>query len=616
MESVFDWSRWQRHFPSVEVARRWYESVPDPLTAADWYFIGVRDPVEAAEWVRLKKTPQVIRVWRDAGVMDVSVILAWIRMGQSLDDVSRWVEIGFATPEMAAPWISLGQTPTMVTEWFRLEVKSPNELASLLDEGVSLALVKDLDVKTPPPEGWRRWAHLTTQGAPAKPTIVNKWLVARESIVDAAPWVDVGATPFFRDILTGNGIFLEALQRLRSSDCSGLATSVLSHQIDHIYLAKWIEQGFTLDGMMPFVLRGVSLSDVLDWQKTSLTESLALWYEGLGFSPANVLNDPQDPRIAVANLKRWEQAGLPPRSVKLFVFGGIPDPETALKWLQGFENNPQRAIDQFHAFAGDFRRARAAVRRIERAMHTPIVREILPQVRSSDGFDRPSHKFPFVSEDWLEEILAWARTLQSSLRKSSQYPSTVYFDQLELEVKIEYLNDAIHGSVVAGTESFTCAFDPETFDPVSAPITSAQRFTLGICLCWFIDCSIVIRRPGYESSDLFRAVNDSSKRSTKGVRYMPTPTFDTRQSVRLTEEAESLKVRHLVSGHIRTLPAGHHGSEHARQTAPKHIRKVMRANETYVQPHFRGTEEQRQLLEIRLSHYSALGEALSDLSWR
>jgi len=66
------------------------------------------------------------------------------------------------------------------------------------------------------------------------------------------------------------------------------------------------------------------------------------------------------------------------------------------------------------------------------------------------------------------------------------------------------------------------------------------------------------------------ATNDSFKGSTKGVRYMPTPTFDTRQSVRLAEEAESLKVRHLVSGHIRTLPAGHHGSEHARQTAPKH----------------------------------------------
>ena len=66
------------------------------------------------------------------------------------------------------------------------------------------------------------------------------------------------------------------------------------------------------------------------------------------------------------------------------------------------------------------------------------------------------------------------------------------------------------------------------------------------------------------------ATDDSFKGSTKGVQYMPTPTFDTRQSVRLAEEAESLKVRHLVSGHIRTLPAGHHGSEHARQTAPKH----------------------------------------------
>jgi hypothetical protein len=39
----------------------------------------------------------------------------------------------------------------------------------------------------------------------------------------------------------------------------------------------------------------------------------------------------------------------------------------------------------------------------------------------------------------------------------------------------------------------------------------------------------------------------------------------------------------------------------------------MAANETFVEAHFRGTEEDKRKLQVRLSKYSALGDALSDL---
>jgi hypothetical protein len=39
----------------------------------------------------------------------------------------------------------------------------------------------------------------------------------------------------------------------------------------------------------------------------------------------------------------------------------------------------------------------------------------------------------------------------------------------------------------------------------------------------------------------------------------------------------------------------------------------MAANETFVEAHFRGTEEDRRKLEVRLTRYSALGDALSDI---
>lgn len=609
---MFDWARWQRYFSDVEVARRWYESVPDALAAADWYFVGVHNPVEAAEWIRLKKSPQTLRAWRASGFADVSQILGWVRIGQSIELARRWSEIGFGDPESAGRWAPLVESPEALLEWFRRGVESPEELAALCDQGLTLEHVRGLDIKTAPSEGWKPWTQLTTQGQAANPEIVNSWLVAHAPLSEAVEWVGVGATPLERDLLLSNGVSLELLKGLKTSRCSELARSVRTQHQD---LARWFEHGFEFDEMMRWRQLGISIDEVLDWRAMEVASDSARQLASLGFTPKDYLEHLEDPLIQESNLARWAQSGLPRGSVKVFVLGGIPDPETARKWLEGFGNDPSRAVAHFRGYGGDYRRARAAARQAERIRFSsstgPTTSLQQPEAKPSP----PVVRLPAASEEWLEEIVAWARTLQSSFRKLIQSPSVLSLDELGIEIRIELIDDLIWGSVKAGNRNFTSAFDPESFDPFSAPVSSEQRFVLGTCICWFIDCSIVMRRQSQGAAALYRVAEVDPRRRSPGIRYVPTPTFSTRRTGRADRDTLGLKVRHQVSGHIRTLPVGRQGSEEARKSAPKHIQRVMKKYETYVQPHFRGTEEQRRELEVRLSRYSALGEAMSDLEW-
>lgn len=612
MDSVFDWARWQRYFSDADVAQRWFESVPDPVAAADWYFMGVRDPIEAAEWIRLSETPKTLRAWRLSGFTDVSQILGWVRIGQSTEMAKRWIENGYGDPESAGEWASLVNGPESLLEWQRKGVESPQELNILCGQGLTLELVRGLDIKSAPTEGWKSWTQLTTQGQVADPEVINSWLLAHVPLSEAEKWIDVGATPLERDLLLSNDVSLEMLQKLKTSRCYELARNIRTQHQD---LGKWIDHDFQFSEMMPWKQIGVSIEEVLDWQAVDVSPERARRFVILGFTPAEYVEHLTNPIMLESNLVRWERAGLPGRSVKVFVLGGIPDPEIARKWFDGFGKDPSRAVAQYRAYGGDYRRARAADRQAERIQLRSSYSPTSSLRQPAASLTPSAVRIPDASEEWLEEVVAWARTLQSSLRKLIQSPSVLSLDNLGMEIQIELNDDLIWGAVKVGSRRVRCAFDPESFDPFSAPASSEQRFVLGACICWFIDCSIVIPRMSRTTSTLYRQVNTDSGRASSGIRYVPTPTFSIKRVGRSADDHLGLKVRHQVSGHIRTLPAGHKGSNVARESAPRHIQRVMKTNETFVQPHFRGTEEQRRELETRLSRYSAVGEAISELDW-
>lgn len=742
MESMFVWARWQRYFSDIDEARRWYERVPDPLIAADWYFAGVRNPMDAAECIRLKETPKTLRAWRLSGFTDVSRILGWVRIGQSIELAKRWSEIGFGNPESAGKWVSLVNSPESLREWLGKGVESPEELAILLDQGVTLELVGGLDIKSAPTEGWKSWTQLTTQGQVADPEVVNSWLLAHIPLSEAEKWVDVGATPFERDLLVSNGVSLEMLQKLRITRCYELARNIRSRHQD---LGEWIENGFKYPEMMAWKQIGISIEEVLDWQAVDVSSESAKRFVSLGFTPAEYLEHLSNPLVRESILLSWEHSGLPARSVKIFVLGGVPDPEIARKWLDGFGSDPIRAVEQYRAYGGDYRQARAADRQAERISLSPSsnpisslrmestheehwrileVPESMSAVYESAGFtpddylmclgsDRMSAKnlwswifseiptesirswvmagvpspetaiewmrelretpeitminyrhfggdlvrakawfaqlsllntsgisnsgstpaplgrpvtpirqhqlvvssrgFPWASAEWLEEIVARARTVQPSIRKVPHWPARFDDDGQGLVIQLEQFPRAIKGVVKVASDRRWCEFDPSTFEIASECESGEDRYVAGLSICWFIDCSITIHRPAKGSPRLFTALNAfDSKTRTQQVRYVPTPTFNERRR-EVQPSGSRLTIRHKVSGHLRKLPPGRRGSKQARSNAPVHLRKNMSQFETYVEPHFRGTEVEKAELFTRLSRYSALGDAMSDL---
>jgi len=217
---------------------------------------------------------------------------------------------------------------------------------------------------------------------------------------------------------------------------------------------------------------------------------------------------------------------------------------------------------------------------------------------------------PFVSEEWLEEIIARAKILQPNLRRVPNWPAYVDLANDGVSIELELIGGNVKGVVLRDHHRLWCSFDPETFEIQSRCETSDARIVAGLSICWFIDCSIVIPRTRSTGLPLFHSSRVSSTKGPERIRYMPTTTFTERRNESRSMSGR-LVVRHLVSGHKRTLPPGHFGSQRARANAPKHLK--MAPNETFVESHFRGTEEDRRRLQLRLSRYSALGDALAEI---
>jgi len=215
--------------------------------------------------------------------------------------------------------------------------------------------------------------------------------------------------------------------------------------------------------------------------------------------------------------------------------------------------------------------------------------------------------------EWLEEIIARARTIRPSIRKVPHWPARLELDDEETTIELEQIPQMIQSVVTIRQEQFECRFDPDSFEIKSWCQDGEERYVAGLSICWFIDCSITIQRNSREPTRHFtKSTMSNSHDLMERVLYIPTPTFRRRQA-EARSSSTRLTIRHKVSGHLRRLPPGRRGSEAARSNAPTHIRRIMADDETYVEPHFRGSEAEKAELVVRLSRYSALGDALADL---
>lgn len=358
------------------------------------------------------------------------------------------------------------------------------------------------------------------------------------------------------------------------------------------------------------------------WNILEVPERAAAIYEALGFSPDDYLTCLGTQLMSAGKLSVWAMSLSPfEDSTRDWLMSGVPNPKTALEWMRELNESPDLVIISYRTFNGDLQRAKSWQLRAKAEFNpqpsglrpTPST-YTSPLVLSNQlPVSASASAIPTASETWLEEIIARARTARPSIRKVPHWPARLELDDEETTIQLEQFPTFIKGVVTVGRERRGCEFNPVNFEIGSRCETGEDRYVVGLSICWFIDSSITTQGNSKDSTRLFAASTvGNSHDLPKRVIYTPTPTFRSRQAESRRSSAR-LKIRHKVSGHLRRLPPGRHGSEAARSNAPTHIRRIMADDETYVEPHFRGSEAEKAELVVRLSRYSALGDALADL---
>lgn len=617
----FSWNLWKQHFPVYETAKAWYEAIPDLRVAIDWRSVNFRDPIKAKELTAKGFSPMAIRRWYAAGYTNLDHIYQWLMLGQSPQSVNAWARAGINSIEGVKLWTSHEFKPEEVQEWLNRGLRSPDQVKLFRSAGVTPDLTQGLILALCKPEHFGPWIRLRTQGRPANHRLVNNWILSGVDIEVAAPWVSVGASHSHAELLRAQGLLPPLLERLSSSDCEPLVELMKREKLIggavSTTLEKWTEFNLTLEELLPWAIAGTGPAEVVKWKSQAILQLRALRLAKLGFTALDHESHESVRSLTDGQIKAWEDGDISRDFVRAWVIAGIADVVVAKKWMEMFRLSPEQVVAKYVLFEGDFAKAKRHLdseRRISRL--TQILRSgsvgsaqsaVAPKLPPAKPVMRP---LPFVTEDWLEEIIARAKIVQPNLRKVPNWPAYVELPVDEISVELQQIGRAVRGIVMRDTHKRLCSFDPETFEIESKCETSEARYVTGVSLCWFIDCSIVIPRDRSGSRALFESSKFTTQKGDERVRYVPTATFSERRREACLEST-GLVVRHLVSGHKRTLEPGHFGSERARANAPRHIK--MAANETFVRAHFRGTKEDERNLQVRLSRYSALGDALSSL---
>ncbi len=617
----FSWNLWKQHFPEYETAKAWYEAIPDLKVAIDWRSVNFRDPIKAKELTSKGYSPMAIRRWYAAGYTNLDHIYQWLMLGQSPQSVAAWARAGIISIEEVKLWTSHEFAPEEVQQWLNRGLRSPDHIKLFRSAGVTPDLTQGLILALCKPEHFGPWTHLRTQGRPANHRLVNNWILSGVDVEVAAPWVSVGASHAHAEMLRARGVTPPLLEGLSSSDCEPLVELVKSQILIGVpistNLEQWADLKLTLEEMLPWAAARISTAEVVKWKLHAVLPSRAIRLAKLGFTALEFETYESVRSLTDAQIKVWEEAQLSRGYAPTWVAAGVVDVAVAKKWMELFGYFPEQVAAKYTLFAGDFARAKRQVesersaRRLAETLRSgtpsPAQLVVTPKLPPAKPAMRP---LPYVNDDWLEEIIARAKIAQPNLRKVPNWPAYLELPDDGVSVELQHIGQTVKGVVVRDTHRLGCSFDPETFEIQSKCETSEARFVTGISLCWFIDCSIVIPRTRLSSSALFQSSTFTMQKGPERVRYVPTATFSERRR-EASLETTRFVVKHLVAGHKRTLPPGHFGSQRARANAPRHIK--MAANETFVEAHFRGTEEDKRKLQVRLSRYSALGDALSDI---
>ena len=583
---------WQKYVPDLELIEQWKAIVDGPISAADWIGVGVRKPSSAQEWILRGLEPRTARAWKEAGFRDLDQALHWIGLEQSIGEAKSWIERNVVTPEICAGLLARGVT---------LELTYGLDCSALGDDFF---------------EPWLNFEFLFPDLIWMHHQILNSW-IGVSAPEEAAIWIQLHVDSEQARVFESFAVSPQLVSRLNLGLYpERLTTHLEAGRVNSEELLLWVNSGLEIEELIGWISCGVIVKDALLWKSKEINGEHAKKLAGLGITPKDWENHQHDVNLGESQIDAWISSGLPKSEVRNWIFAGFPEPGSALKWFISLEVSAKKSTELFNTWRGNLRKAKmsleiAATQKILERNKKAKEKKLQTQ-EESRSLQPQSSKYSFASDEWLEEIIARALTVQPKIRKVGYWPSRLILNEGKLEVEISLMGDQIIGRVVDNRQILNCSFSSETFVSAINPSNSIERFALGVCICWFIDCSITISQGLSGRSKLFEVSNGASIGKQEKITYTPTPIYE-RNYASPNRGMGRVVVRHKVSGHIRKLADGRNASPSAKSNAPNHVRKNIKMGETFVRPHFRGTEEERRRLIQRLSKHSAIADALSDL---
>ena len=574
----------------------------------DW--LGIDWPMSLiSEWEKILLSSTQAREIVDMGV-DVKIVQEWIDFRKSslreqeitFDDIKSWIVVGLdpelcmefsdfglnpsnallavthnVSPVKAGLWMEHGIYPSLVSDWESFSI-SPAVAWEWTKLGCAPNTAFEWTSHSYGPDIFLTWGGVTANVQLVQlcidnqitPETLQNWLLMKSYVSsdkEIIVWIESGISPNEAKRWAQYGVPVEVAKSWHL----GLGDT-FQQSIDD--LAQWARNSFFFESARRWIQYGIQIEDAIHARACGFTIDEYTSWSKWSFRP----------RQNFKQIVAWSKSDFTPIQVEHWLAAGVKSIEEAKQI---------RAA----GFSG-------ATVDIYRANNKPIKAKT---VRKVDTIVRAA------TEEWLEEVIARAITSRPSHRKVAHWPSVLELDEDGISIEIVFLEGLIRGTVVRDGKSQYCAFDPANFEPQNHPETDQGRLVLGLCICWFIDCSIVIPAL-YKSSQgrPYSSVGANPNSISSRCRYVPTLTFKNRREIS-ESNFDRLVVRHKVSGHLRTLGYGRKGSSEARGNAPTHLRQEMKSNETFVRSHFRGSEKERGELVTRLSRYSATADALAEL---
>ena len=518
-------------------------------------------------------------------------------------------------------WIELEQSIGEAKSWIERNVVTPEICADMMDRGITLELTYGMDCSDIGDdyfEPWLNFEFIYPDLIWMHHRILNSW-IGVSLPEEAEKWIQLHVDASQARIFDVFAVSPELVSRLNCGlNPELLASRLVAGRFNSEDLLLWANNGLEIAELIEWISQGVSVKDALLWKSKEIGSEHVKKMVALGITPNDWEKFQNEVNLRESQIDGWISSGLPKSEVRNWIFAGFPEPGSAVKWFISLQVSAKKSTELFNTWRGNLRNAKmsleiAATQKVlnrnEKAKEKKLKTE-----NESRSLQPQSSKYSFASDEWLDEIIARALTVQPKIRKVGHWPSRLILNEGKLEVEISLMGDQIIGRVVDNRQLLNCSFSSETFVSAINPSNSIERFALGVCICWFIDCSITISQSSLGRSKLFEVSNGASIGKQEKITYTPTPIYE-RNYASPNRGMGRVVVRHKVSGHIRKLADGRNASPTAKSNAPNHIRKNIKMGETFVRPHFRGTEEERRQLIQRLSKHSAIADALSDLGY-